>query len=128
MGVSRIARILAKIDSRCVWVDRGYETACHEWTGPDSGEGRGGGYGRFSCDGGTMAVHVASWVCQNGPIPPRKTLDHKCRNRRCRRDDHLELVTHKQNCKRRDAAKRAPVPATGIFRCTSTTSTQLSPH
>ena len=59
-------------------------------------------------DGATVAVHIAMWVIEHGPIPPRKQLDHVCRNRLCVRPDpdHLEMVTHKQNMKRRDAALR----------------------
>jgi hypothetical protein len=80
----------------------GMETPCWEWTGPDSGTGRGGGYGRMSVDGATMAVHIVMWVIQNGPVPPRKQIDHECAFRRCCNPDHLRMVTHKRNQRLRD--------------------------
>jgi len=81
---------------------------CREWTGSTSGDGRGGGYGRVSIDGATMAVHRVWWSNENGIIPHRKQIDHKCGNRLCFADDHLELVTHRENQRRRvKAAKYA---------------------
>jgi HNH endonuclease len=77
---------------------------CLIWTGRTSGNGRGGGYPRFDFDGGTMAVHRAWWILENGPIPPRKQLDHACRKRLC--ISCTELVTHKQNQNRRAVAQR----------------------
>jgi hypothetical protein len=52
-----------------------------------------------------MAVHIVMFVLEHGPIPPRKQLDHLCRTRRCVNADHLELVTHKENQRRRDKAR-----------------------
>lgn len=40
----------------------------------------------------------------NGYLPPKKHVDHLCRNRRCWNPEHLEAVTHKQNQKRRRKA------------------------
>ena len=80
-------------------------TGCWIWQGGTSGDGRGGGYGRVSIDGGTMATHKATWICVHGPVPPRKQLDHACPGkprRLCCNPDHLRLVTHLQNQKLRD--------------------------
>lgn len=85
-----------------VLVDGGLSTPCWFWTGPTSGNGRGGGYARMNLDGATVAVHKAAWINEHGMVPPRKQLDHRCHHRRCVREDHLDLVTHKQNQKRRD--------------------------
>ncbi|WP_315786971.1 MULTISPECIES: HNH endonuclease signature motif containing protein [unclassified Bradyrhizobium] len=83
------------------------DTPCHIWTGPTSGSaGRGKDYPRMCLDGGTMAVHIVMYVLEHGPIPPRKQLDHRCRTRRCVNADHLEMVTHKENQRRRDEARR----------------------
>lgn len=54
-------------------------------------------------DGQTVAVHLVAWTNENGYIPGRKTLDHLCKNRMCINLDHLEMVTMKENAKRRDA-------------------------
>ncbi|MEM7724331.1 MAG: HNH endonuclease signature motif containing protein [Pseudomonadota bacterium] len=103
--MNRREEIAAKIRAR-VTVDPA--TGCHLWTGPTSGDGRGGGYPRMNLDGATVAVHRAAWINEHGMIPPRKELDHVCRNRLCVNPDpdHLELVTHKKNCRRRDAARK----------------------
>lgn len=58
----------------------------------------------MSLDGQTVAVHLVLWTNEHGYIPGRKTLDHICRNRLCINLDHLEMVTMKENAKRRDQA------------------------
>lgn len=104
--LSRRDRIFAKIMER---VEIDPVTGCWNWTGPTSGKGRGGGYGRMSLDGQTVAVHIAMFTHFNGYVPGKKQLDHECTNRRCCNPDHLELVTHKQNQRRRDRRnKRKP--------------------
>lgn len=100
--MSRRERIRQKILNNVV-IDP--ETGCHIWQGSTSGSGRGGGYPRMSLDGATVAVHRTSWSNENGMIPPRKQLDHIYRTRLCVNEEHLELVTHRENMKRRDAAR-----------------------
>ncbi|WP_282129380.1 HNH endonuclease signature motif containing protein [Roseobacter litoralis] len=106
---SRRARIRAKIAENVIHAPcpapdlRG---PCHLWQGGTSGNGRGGDYGRMSLDGATVATHKAAWINENGMIPPRKQLDHLCRQRRCANPDHLELVTPKENARRRSAANQ----------------------
>lgn len=102
--LSRREAIRAKIMTCVKVVDTGYETPCHLWTAGDSGSGRGGGYPRMWLDGQVVAVHKVSWTNEHGFIPGKKQLDHKCRQRRCVREDHLELVTNKQNAIRREIA------------------------
>lgn len=104
--MSRRDRIRDKVMARVEIRDMGHDTPCHLWTGPTSGDGRGGQYGRMNLDGATVAVHIVVWTNENGLIPPRKQLDHLCKVRRCCREDHLELLTHKQNQRRRDAARK----------------------
>ncbi|WP_311276143.1 HNH endonuclease signature motif containing protein [Methylobacterium sp. WCS2018Hpa-22] len=104
----RRERIREKILARVVERPGPLETPCKIWTGPTSGEtGRGAGYPRMNLDGGTVAVHLTMWIVENGPIPPRKQIDHKCRNRLCVEEAHLEMVTHKENMRRRDASRLA---------------------
>ena len=105
--MTRRERIRKKVLDRCVETPGPLDTPCQLWQGPTSGtDGRGAGYGRMSLDGGTVAPHIAIWVVENGPIPPRKQLDHLCRVRLCCAEDHLEMVTHKENQRRRDRARR----------------------
>ena len=114
--MTRRDRIREKIMSRVEIVDApdhmpAHLGPCCLWTGPTSGDGRGGDYPRMNLDGQTVAVHIVSWTNEHGFVPGKKQLDHLCRRRRCVNDQHLELVTHKQNQKRRDAARREAAAA-----------------
>ena len=102
--LSRRERIRVKIYACVEIVDTGYVTPCHLWTAGDSGSGRGGGYPRMWLDGQVVAVHIVNWTNEHGVIPGKKTLDHLCRQRLCVREDHLELVTNRQNAIRREIA------------------------
>lgn len=99
---------LEKIMSRTIVMPGPLETPCRVWTGPTSGEeGRGCGYPRMSLFGQTVAVHRVVYTNVHGYVPGKKQIDHKCRNRLCVADDHLEMVTHRVNQRRRDAAIKA---------------------
>lgn len=103
----RRTEIFNKVMSKVQIVHRGFTidgvpSPCHEWQGGDSGNGRGGGYPRMSLSGQTVAVHIVMWVNKNGFIPGKKQVDHLCNNRCCVNENHLEMVTHLQNQKRRD--------------------------
>ena len=91
-----------KIWSR-VQVD--YETGCWNWTGPTSGGGRGGGYGRVSVNGQTCSVHKVIYTHFYGYVPGNREVDHTCNNRLCCAPTHLELVTRSRNEKRKKAEK-----------------------
>lgn len=108
LPITRREDIIGKIMSRVVICPI---SNCWIWQGPDSGEGRGGGYGRVSISGVTSAVHLVVYTHFFGYIPGRKQVDHKCNNRLCCNPLHLELVTHKQNQKRR--ASRAKESSDG---------------
>lgn len=97
----RRSRIREKILERVDFVQSEAGT-CWVWTGPTSGDGRGGGYPRMCLDGATVAVHRASFVNAYGIIPPKKQIDHRCGNRACVNPEHLELVTHRQNQRRKE--------------------------
>lgn len=101
--LSRRNEILARVRER-IRVDP--ETDCWLWTGPTSGDGRGGGYPRMSLDGRTVAVHRVMAVHEFGFLHPGRHVDHTCRTRLCVNPAHLEPVTHLENCRRRDAAAR----------------------
>ena len=101
----RRTNIRTKVYSNVKIEDRGYLTPCHVWQGSDSGNGRGGGYPRMCLDGQTVAVHKVMYVNQFGFVPGKKQIDHLCNVRMCVNPDHLEMVTHKRNQKRRDQRK-----------------------
>lgn len=101
MSEARRQSIIERILLRTETKDTGYETPCELWTGPDSGSGRGGGYGRMSLNGQTVAVHLVVYTHYYGYIPGNRQVDHLCNQRLCCNPAHLELVTHKTNQKRR---------------------------
>ncbi len=88
------------------------ETGCWVWKGPDSGNGRGGGYPRMNLNGQTVAVHRVIYTQFYGYVPSKKQIDHTCKNRRCVNPEHLEMVTHKENQRRRDRSHDARKPTT----------------
>lgn len=107
---NRREEIITRIHERVDVVDTGFvldgkASPCHLWTGPDSGTGRGGGYGRMSLGSQTVAVHLVVFTHFYGYIPGKKQVDHKCNNRLCCNPAHLELVSHLRNQRLR--AKRA---------------------
>lgn len=100
--------IREKIEARCSIVFTGFilngkPSPCHIWTGPTSGTGRGGGYGRMSLDGQTVATHIVTFVNYFGFVPSKKQIDHLCNQRLCCNPAHLEMVTHLKNQRRRAA-------------------------
>tara|TARA_R110000744_G_scaffold110296_1_gene208126 strand:+ start:442 stop:618 length:177 start_codon:yes stop_codon:yes gene_type:complete len=55
----------------------------------------------MSLNGQTVAVHRVVYTHFFGYIPSKKQVDHTCENRRCLNPDHLEMVTNRQNQKRK---------------------------
>lgn len=106
MENNRRQRIIDRIDERTIVEDRGFKlngkpSPCHIWTGPTSGTGKGGGYGRMSLEGQTVAVHIVAFTHYFGYVPGKRQVDHLCNQRSCCNPQHLESVTHKLNQKRR---------------------------
>lgn len=62
------------------------------------------GYGQARVDGRRVTTHREAYETLVGPIPPRRHLDHVCRNRRCYNPTHLEPVTRSANQTRRRRA------------------------
>lgn len=92
--------------------DRGYITPCHIGRGAKLGAG----YNRVTRDGEHVLAHVAAYEAKHGPVPEGKTLDHLCRQPPCRNPDHLEPVTHAENCRRGAATKLTMAEAREIKR------------
>ena len=77
------------------------ETGCWIWTKGDSGNGRGGGYGRVYYQGQMVAAHRLMYVLTHGYLHRSQQVDHTCCNRRCINPAHLQATTHKENQRRR---------------------------
>src|SRR3990167_8406539 len=75
--------------------------SCWSWTRGLTSEG----YGAFGVGRGWRLVHRLAWAMQRGPIPDDLVIDHLCRNRRCVRIDHLDLVTTRENIIRGESVR-----------------------
>lgn len=84
-------------------------SGCQLWTGGDTGDGRGGGYGKVWHNGKMRSVHRVVYAELVGPIPPGWQIDHLCARwsgyswprRRCCNPEHLECVPGDVNNRRR---------------------------
>jgi hypothetical protein len=94
-----LARFLEKIDPPNI-------DGCTLWNASTFA----GGYGQFKLNRRSVLAHRVAWTLRHGPIPEGLELDHVylrgCRSKRCVNTAHLELVTHEENTRRRDAALR----------------------
>lgn len=66
-----------------------------------------GGYGHLRFRGRFVKAHALAFELTSGPIPDGLELDHLCKVRNCVNPDHLEPVTHEENCRRAFAGKTA---------------------
>ena len=73
----------------------GDQDECWPWNGCLTS-----GYGAIRINGKQHLVHRIMYETHKGKIPKGKEIDHLCRNRRCANPNHLEAVTHQENCKR----------------------------
>ena len=80
------------------YVDKQTPDGCWMWTGAVESNG----YGRFRADMKRTGVHRYSYELLVGPIADGMTIDHPCRVKRCVNPDHLEVVTGRENTRRRE--------------------------
>lgn len=95
-------------------VDKHAGNGCWLWTAHTVD-----GYGHFHIQiapGSRRMVYAHRWLWEqtNGPVPPGMMLDHLCRNRRCVRPDHLEVVTNHVNVVQRGMAPNCVTHRTGF--------------
>ncbi len=77
------------------------KTGCWEW--------RGGiikGYGTMGIDYCHKQAHQFAYEYFKGTIPEGLEIDHLCRNHKCVNPDHLEVVTHQENCRRGECGEK----------------------
>lgn len=77
---------------------------CMLWNGAVDRDG----YGKTRCEGRDWAAHRLAWTLTNGEIPEGLTVDHLCRVRSCLNTEHMELVTHAENIRRKPKVVLAP--------------------
>lgn len=92
-----LARIAVDPDTGC-WIWQGY---IH----PRSGYGFMGIGSKLDGSRRLYPTHRVAYEAMVGPIPDRFDVDHLCRVRACCCPDHLEAVTHQENCRRGDCGK-----------------------
>lgn len=73
---------------------------CWEWTATCSTTG----YGRVHAWGRAEQAHRVAYRLMVGEIPAGLTIDHLCRNRKCVKPEHLEVVTMRENILRGEGA------------------------
>ncbi len=88
------------------WSRVGKTDGCWEWTGRKDALG----YGRFDWANTSVPAHRVAYEAAIGRVPSGMELDHICRNRGCCRPDHLEAVTHAENMRRSEPARRTHCP------------------
>lgn len=87
------------------WAKVERTATCWNWTGSLSH-----GYGRHN----QAKAHRVAYELTNGPIPPDREIDHKCRNRACVNPSHLRLVTRKQNEENIDVRRNSQSGVRGV--------------
>jgi len=60
------------------------------------------GYTTITFDGHRVSAHRFSYAAFKGDVGSDQEIDHLCRDRACVNPDHLELVSRKENLRRRD--------------------------
>lgn|SRR3990167_4753588 len=74
-------------------------SGCWLWLGPVGNAG----YAVINLKGRRMNAQRGSYIAHFGPVSAGLDVDHLCRNTLCVNPEHLEAVTHRENCRRRSA-------------------------
>lgn len=89
---------LCSLDTSKFWDKILFTTDCWIWTASKDSSG----YGKIMFNKKIVSAHRMAYNLFFGEIPNKLEIDHLCRNRPCVNPNHMEVVTHKENCKRGD--------------------------
>jgi len=70
-----------------------FDDGCWVWHGQHVS-----GYTRVKYRGKNKRVHRVAYELRYGLVPDGLELDHTCNNKTCWNPDHVEPVTHQENC------------------------------
>ena len=95
-----IDRFMSKVDK--------LPGGCWYWMGARSkGSGNCKFYGSFSVKGRVVRAHRFAAECIGGnPCPPGHHRDHTCNFSMCVNPEHIEIVTHEENQRRKMARQQ----------------------
>lgn len=102
---------------RYVETDTGYATPCWIWQLAKDTHG----YGAVWQTNRTAQAHCVAYQEKVGPVPNGAELDHLCRVRCCVNPDHLDPVSHAENCQR---GKRTKLSAPQVAEIRASSDTQ----
>ena len=89
LHVPRFLAVVEKIDGGCWYL---------------TGRARENGYGTMQLNGMRVSGHRFAYAAFVGDVPADREIDHLCRDRACVNPDHLDLVSRRENLRRRDDA------------------------
>lgn len=102
--------VLAEIPNLVAFVDRFFtkvspepNTGCHIWTAALNTCGY--AVVAINNNGRVAYAHRVALEIAGRQIPAGMTVDHTCGVRCCVNPAHLDIVTHAENCRRRDAVR-----------------------
>ncbi len=76
-------------------------TGCHLWTGTTLRTTK--GYGEYRVGDKMYRAHRVAYFLKHGSIDNTLEIDHLCKTTSCVNPDHLELVTGKENLRRKNS-------------------------
>lgn len=83
---------------------------CWLWTATRNEQG----YGQYGLGGGVrVRAHRHAYALLVAPVPDEMTIDHLCKNTWCVNPAHMEVVTMRENLRRRGRSGRYRVPIAG---------------